>query len=282
MVDVTDRRCALLLLLSITLTGCGGEEFGTRAKDLSDCSVGNWDRQGPRLSNRAALSLTFSDDGTFLRKESDDSTSDGNSRVRLEAGPWFEYGDAIVRVIVKAVEGHGATVAEAEEQAQQALMAAPERTFPYIRGAGSTHCDSNHFKDSVLIKHSTSPDVFRIEQYRGFADTWPTRTPTSLATEQLTLFSTGIAEIQRTTQYFDGSETDTASTTHASWSYRSSMPDGRRVLALASCTGEVGCDNPETLAAGIEVEYVDWGTALSTGTTLGVGEPTGKADYFAR
>lgn len=274
------RRCALLALLTIALTACGGEEFGTRASNISGCAVGDWERLGPRLSNRSALSLSFLDDGTFVRTDSDENASDGTSRVRIEVGPWFQHGDAIVRVILKVVDGYGATVEEATEEAQQALLTTPERAVPYTRGAGSTHCDSKHFKDNVLVKLSSAPDVFRIEQYLGFNQTWPTRTPTGLSTEQLTLHGNGIAGIQRTRQYFDGSGEDTATTTHAAWSYRSSMPDGRRVLALVSCNGQIGCDNPEYIPT--DIEYVDWGTALSTGTTYGVDETTGKADYFAR
>lgn len=274
-------RTLLIIASALAVTGCGGESFDQRATNISACVIGNWDRLGPRLFNRDQLTLSFRDDGTYVERRTGNNSSDGTWHVNILAGPWFQYGDNIVRARVQIADGYGATEAEANADAEQALLSAPVRTQPSTT-SGSTHCDNEHFKSDVLIRYSTSPEVFRNERYLGFRETWPARTPTALATEQLTLNASGIAEILRTEEYFDGSAPNTQSITHAAYAYQSSSPDGTPVLALTDCTGRSGCSHPESIPAGIEYEYVDWKTALSTGTRYGVGETTGKADYFAR
>lgn len=268
------------IILAAALTGCVGEEFDQRAADISACVVGDWERLGPRMFNRDQRSLSFRADGTFQQKTTG-STSGGDWHVNIITGPWFQHGDNIVQAHTRIVDGYGASQAEADAEAEQALLVAPERSAPSVT-SGSAHCDKSHYKSGVLVKYSSSPDVFRAEHYGGFRSNWPARMPAVLTTEQLTLSRNGIAEIQRTTEYFDGSGERTSTTTHAAYAYKSSGPDGTPVLALTTCEGQDGCFNPEPIPVGIDFEYVTWGTALSTGTRYGVGETTGKADYFSR
>lgn len=274
-------RIMHFIILAALLTGCGGEQFSTRSADLSACVVGDWKRQGPRMYNRGDHTISFRKDGTY-EERSTGTASGGIYRANITTGPWFQYGDNIVKVETRIVDGYGNTVAEAIAEAEQALSVAQERRVPPI-SSGSAHCDKNHYKGGVLVKRSSSPDVFRIETYGGFINNWPERAPTVLTTEQLTLNkSNGIAEIERTREPLNGSGERTVTITHASYKYQSSLPDGTPVLALTRCEGKAGCLNPEPIAGSIKFEYVDWGTALSPGTKYGVGETTGLADYFKR
>ena len=221
------------IIPAAVLTGCVGEEFDQRAADISACVIGDWEWLGPRMFNRDELSLSFRADGTFQQKAIG-STSGGDWHVNIITGPWFQYGDNIVQAQTRIVDGYGPSQAEAEAEAEQALLVAPERIAPAVT-SGSAHCDKSHFKSGVLVKYDSSPDVFRAEHYGGFRDNWPARMPTVLSTEQLTLERNGIAEIQRTREYFDGSAENTSTTTHAAYEYKSSAPDGTPVLALTTC-----------------------------------------------
>ncbi len=273
-------RASRVLLLPMLLSGCYGEEFDQRTNDLDACVVGDWERLGPRMANRSERTLHLHEDGTYLWRDSKES-SGGEWRVQLRIGEWFQYDDNLIRTVVKSVMTTGTDEADADALALQALETDAEYSPPLIR-AGTAHCDNRHYREQVLIKISSYPDVFRMKVYGGFDDSWPLRTPTSLHTTQLTLHSNGIAEILRTGEFFDRSEEDFSNVSHAAYARQSSLPDGTPVVALTDCTGQSGCDIPEPIPAGIEYEYVDWKTALSVGTRYGVGETSGAADYFSR
>lgn len=272
---------AAFYLLAITLlTGCGGEEFGTRSSDIEACARGDWERTVPVNAYPLRQTEAYNADGTFRQVRHLEASND-RYRVAIEAGQWFLYEDNIVRAISRTATGEADSIAAAQTSAE-ALLAVATEQIPPVMQSGSTHCDPKYLKNDVLIQYRSTPDVFRNDRYLGFEENWPTRMPTRKESEQLTLRSDGIAEILRTVEYLHNAPGENStSLTHAMYTHDTSFRDNYPVIELDDCTGQPGCSNPANIT-GPQLLYVNWKTALSPGTQNGTTAVTDNTQYYYR